>query len=611
MSSTILNSSPLIAVGAAFAFSFFLALGLTPLVKRFALKIHCVSLPKQDRWHSRPTPLLGGVAIFLAFLVSFLLFLRDGMIFWMILLGSSLSVALGLADDLIRIKPSSKLIGQIVIACVTIGFGVRFAGSISPLVSIPLTILWIVGLMNAVNLLDNMDGLAGGIAVISALTLLGNTLMNGHPHVAILMALLIGATLAFLRYNFTPAQIFMGDCGSMLLGYLLAVGAILQIDQGISNLVVIFALPVLALSVPILDTTLVTLARRLNQRPISHGGRDHASHRLVAFGLSERKAVLTLYIVSLLFGGLTLLYTKLNPAVMVVLVGLAAIGLFSFGRFLGEIKVYTDEEKLKANGEKTGWIFLDGILYHKRRIVEVLVDLSLICLAYFSAFLLRFEGVISEINHQLILESLPVLIGIKIISFFTFGLYRGVWRYVSLNDLMAIFKAVVVGQIVAVLYLVYLFRFEGYSRAVFVIDGLLLLVLVAGSRVVLRFFREFFISLGEHGKRILIMGAGDAGELALREIRNNRRLNYKLVGFIDDDKKKRDHLIHGIPVLGTRHDLVTIARQERVEEVLIAIPSVSDKQLADVYENCQRNNILCHRMPYVINIQDDGNGGTA
>ncbi|MFH1857346.1 MAG: polysaccharide biosynthesis protein, partial [Candidatus Omnitrophota bacterium] len=161
--------------------------------------------------------------------------------------------------------------------------------------------------------------------------------------------------------------------------------------------------------------------------------------------------------------------------------------------------------------------------------------------------------------------------------------------------------AVVVGQVLSVLCLVYFFRFEGYSRSVFIIDGLLLLMLVAGSRVALRVFREFFISLREQGKRILIMGAGDAGEFALREIRNNRRLNYTLVGFIDDDKKKQGYLIHGIPVLGTRRELISIAEREGIKEVLIAIPSVSDKQLSEVYEGCQKHEILCHRMPYVIN----------
>ena len=253
------------------------------------------------------------------------------------------------------------------------------------------------------------------------------------------------------------------------------------------------AFPILVLSVPVFDTTFVTLMRKLHQRPISHGGRDHVSHRLVAFGLSERKTVLTLYAITSFFGGLSLL-SQLNPAVMMVLIGLSGIGLFSFGRFLGEVKVYTDEEKLKTNGEKKGWIFLDGILYHKRRIVEVLVDLAIVCLSYFSAVLLRFEGVISPENLRQIRDSLPLLIGIKFLSFFSFGLYRGVWRYVSLSDLISIFKAVVVGEAGSILALVFVARFVSYSRSVFVIDALLSLVLVGGSRVILAVFRDFFIS---------------------------------------------------------------------------------------------------------------------
>ena len=607
MLSTISSGNSLYDIGGGFLFSFLLALIATPFVQKVALKANCVSFPKQDRWHTKPTPLLGGIALFIAFLIPYLLLFRGKSFFWMLFLGNSLSFAFGLLDDLLRVRPSTKLIGQIVIACLTIGLGLKFASAISPLVSIPLTIFWIVGMMNALNLLDNMDGLAGGIAAISALALCGDSLLNGQTDIALLMGLLIGGTLAFLTYNFSPAKIFMGDCGSMFLGYLLSVGAILKANGSVSNLLLTLAVPVLVLSVPIFDTTFVTLMRKLNRRPISQGGRDHPSHRLVAFGLSERKAVLTLYGVSLLFGMLSFLYSKLNPAIMVVLMGLAVLALFSFGMFLGEIKVYTDEDKRRANGEKNGFVFLDGILLHKRRIVEVLVDLTVICLSYLAAFLLRFEGALSPQNLELILRSLPVLIGIKLLSFFSFGLYRGVWRYVSLNDVVSIFKAVVVGQVVSILFLLYLFRFQGYSRTVFINDGLLLLVLVASSRAVLRLFREFFMSLGDKGKRILIMGAGDGGEMALREIRNNRRLDYRTIGFIDDDVRKRGHLIHGIPVLGTRRDLINISKKRRVHGVLIAIPSLPDVGLTDVYEACREHNILCWRMPFVIGVPEDGN----
>ncbi len=600
MLSTILNNNAALLLELGFGSSFLLAWVTTPLMKKLALRLGCVSIPRTDRWHSKPIPLFGGLAIFIAFVIPYLYFFRGNPYFWPILGGAVLSVGLGVFDDMHHIKPSSKLIGQIVIACMTFGSGIRLTLDIPPLISIPLTILWIIGMMNALNLLDNMDGLAAGVAAISAFALLAGSYLSGNIPLVLLMSLLIGATLAFLRYNFTPAKIFMGDSGSILLGYLLAVGAILKSDHSISNLMMTLGIPVLTLSVPIFDTTFVTLVRRLHERPISQGGKDHTSHRLVAFGLSERKAVLTLYGVSCLFGGLSVLSRQLNPTIMIVLIGLSVLLLFLFGIFLGEIKVYTGEETLKANGKKKEWIFLNGIIYHKRRIAEVVVDLAIIGLSYLSAFLLRFEGVISPQNQQLILDSLPVLIGLKLLSFFLFGLYRGVWRYVSLNDLVAISKAIVVGQVAAILFFVYSFRFEGYSRSVFIIDGLLSLVLVAGSRVILRVFREFFISLGEQGRRILIMGAGDAGELALREIRNNRRLNYKLIGFIDDDRKKKGTLIHGVPVLGTRHDLMSVAKREGVGEVLIAIPSVSDNQLAEVYETCLKNHILCHRMPYVI-----------
>lgn len=609
MLSIISNNDPFFRLYGGLFLSLLLAFGTTPLVKRFAVRLNRVATPSQDRWHSKPTPLLGGLAIFIAFFLPYLLFYIGQHHFWVILGGAFLALSIGLFDDFIRINPSTKLIGQILIACFMVRYGLRLAPAASPLWSMPLTVLWIAGIMNAMNLLDNMDGLAGGIAVISASFLLLNSLLNGYSDIAILMSLIVGAALGFLYYNFSPAKIFMGDSGSMLLGYLLAVGSILQIDSNASHLVVTLALPVLVLSVPVFDTTFVTVMRKLHQRPISQGGRDHASHRLVAFGLSERKAVLTLYAVSSFLGILSLLYAQLNPAVMAVLIGLVGIALFSFGKFLGEIKVYTDEGALRANGDKKGWILLDGIVYHKRRVVEVLVDFAIICLSYISAILLRYEGIISPENLRQIRDSLPLLIGIKFVSFFSFGLYRGVWRYVSLNDLLSIFKAVLVGELGIIAALVFVARFESYSRSVFVIDGLLSLVLIGGSRVALALFRDFFISMSERKKRILIMGAGDGGEFALREIRNNHRLDYQPVGFIDDDLKKQGYRIHGIPVLGTRHQLVEIAKRRGVQEVLIAIPSISNDRFRDVYENCKRHNILCYRMPFVIPPREEGGDG--
>ena len=405
MLSIISNNNPLILIATGFLISFLLAFCITPIVRGLALKVKCVSVPKQDRWHSQPVPLLGGVAIFIAFLIPYLLLCRGGVPFWLLLMGAACAVTLGLSDDLIRINPASKLIGQILIACIAIRYGLMFVPEAPFLIGIPLTILWIAGMMNAVNLLDNMDGLAGGIAAISGLFLCFNALLHGHPQVAVMMGAVVGAALGFLYYNFSPAKIFMGDSGSMLLGYLLAMGALLQTNQNVSNLIMTLALPVLVLSVPVFDTTFVTMMRKLNQLPVSRGGRDHLSHRLVSFGLSERKAVLTLYAVSFFFGGLSLLCSELHPAVMAVLIGLAAICLFSFGRFLGEVKVYADEKTREANGEKKGWVFLDGIIYHKRRIVEVLVDLAVVCLSYFSAVLLRFEGVLSPENLRLIREA--------------------------------------------------------------------------------------------------------------------------------------------------------------------------------------------------------------
>ncbi|HEU5182609.1 MAG TPA: polysaccharide biosynthesis protein, partial [Candidatus Polarisedimenticolia bacterium] len=186
----------------------------------------------------------------------------------------------------------------------------------------------------------------------------------------------------------------------------------------------------------------------------------------------------------------------------------------------------------------------------------------------------RYDGLIPPGYFAQIATTLPVLIAIKLGMFYYFGLYRIVWEYMDVYDLVTIAKAVAAGTVVTVLLLVGLTRFDSYSRVVFVLDSFLLLVLVAGSRLLFRMFREYFAHLPRSGRRLLIIGAGDAGELILREIRNNPQMEYQPVGFIDDDRSKAGKRIHGVPVLGSREEIGVIS--ESVDEILIAIPSLSD-----------------------------------
>jgi len=590
-----------------FLIAFLASLLLTPMVRIFATKFGWVAQPNAGRWHKKNTPVLGGIAIFLSFLIPYSIFARLDWTFLAFVVCSLAAFGLGLVDDLLHIKPNTKLIGQIIVASILINFGFRINIPVFAYLSIPVTIVWIIGIMNAFNLLDNMDGLCAGISFIAAATLFIYSILNSNPELALIAAVLAGSTLGFLKYNFNPAKIFMGDCGSLFLGFTFATLALFGTQKEASSLVFVIIIPLLILAVPVFDTLLVTFTRSMNSRPISQGGKDHTSHRLVALGLSEKKAVLLLYIVALVCGSGAILYDIANKALVLILSSILVIGLLLFGMFLGGVEVYSEDnlkakriKKKKVNGMP---VILNGFIYNKRRVVEVIIDFVIICIAYVSAYLLRFEGVISPENQELLVVSLSIIIPIKLVMFFVFGLYRGVWKYIGLHDATAIFKAVSAGSAISVIMLLFLSRFEGYSRSLFIIDWLVLLFLASGVRIALRSFREFFAVQSARSKRILIIGAGDAGELLLREIRYNRNLDYIPVGFLDDDMKKAGKSIHGVPVLGTTRHLAAFCRKKKIDELLIAVPSVSDIHLAAIFEKCRKYHITFRHISSIMPIK--------
>jgi len=581
-----------------FLVSFAISIVLTPVVRGIVLSKGYVAKPRKDRWHKKDTALFGGIAIFVSFLASYLLFAELSIYNLGIVLCGTIIFGLGLFDDVFHIKPHTKLIGQIVVASLLVTFGVQIRIIPYHIISFPLTIIWVVAIINAFNLLDNMDGLSCGVAAIVSGVLFICSIFNGG-YVWLPALILTGSLLGFLRYNFSPAKIFMGDAGSMFIGFMLATMTLQESWKESTNLVMIVAIPVFLLAVPLLDTTFVTLARGLASRRVFQGGKDHISHRMVVLGLSEKKTVLVLYFISLFFGGVSVLSIFVQPMVTAMLVLLVAVVLVYFAAFLGKVKVYTDTEVKKLN-KRSGRTILGGILMHKRRLLEVGLDFILICIAYITAYLLRFEGVLSPATQALIVKSLPLVVIIKYLVFFKFGLYRGIWRYVSISDLITIFKAVLSASLASSLAVLFIWRFEGFSRAVFIIDWLLLFVFISGARVLERIYKELFDQVRLSGKRILIYGAGDAGEFILREIKNNDFLHYKPVGFLDDDEEKKGRYIHGLPVLGARDDIPHLIKYKQIDEIILAMPKISDDTIGDIVGFCKALNINCRRMQDIL-----------
>lgn len=568
-------------LGAALAFA--VSVVLTLLARVLAPRLGAVAVPKADRWHRSQIPLLGGTAIAGAIVVGALVVpVRDHGI-WALLGGALTLCLVGLVDDLRPLKPQTKLVSQIIVASVTAAIGLQLRLTGYPVLDVVLTIVWIVGVTNAINLLDNMDGLAAGVAAIAVGFRLVFFLMDGNVEGAAISAVVLGAVLGFLAFNFNPASIFMGDAGSLFLGVMVSGLSLVGGWPYSRGLVSVLLFPVLILLVPIFDTAFVTVARTLAGRPVSVGGRDHTSHRLVALGLSEREAVLMLYLVALVSGGVAYLSYRYGLSYSIVLVSFLGMGLALLGVYLGRLQVYPEGAVRPA--ENARFFSLIADFPYKRQVVTVVIDLGLIILAYYSAYLLRFEATIRAEETQFV-ASLPVVIVCQLAAFALWKTYQGIWRYTSLHDLIAIVQASAAGTVAAVLVLLFLWRFEGYSRAVFVLDWVLLVAFVGASRLSFRTLAELIGRRGEDLERVLVYGAGDGGALVLRELNNNLALRSRVVGFIDDDRSKHRTQMNGVPVLGGRDVLEQALSTLEVSKLVVSSPKIPDSVVGELRAIC-------------------------
>jgi UDP-GlcNAc:undecaprenyl-phosphate GlcNAc-1-phosphate transferase len=565
-------------------------LTLTPAVRAIAVRCGWIAKPVEDRWGKRVIARLGGSAMFAGFLAASALWvpLRGSLVG--LLVGAALVFGLGLADDLRRLPPSVKLIAQLLIGCLVVAMGIRIELIRWPWLSIPLSILWFVLVMNAFNLLDNMDGLAAGIGALAAGFCSWHAALAGQWAIVTLSAILGGCCVGFLRFNFPPAKIYMGDSGSHFLGLCLAALALLGSWHHSTQLLSVLAVPVLVLAVPIFDTCFVTVQRLLHGQHPFEGGTDHVSHRLAILGLSERQTALTLYVVSGLLGAMSVLSATMRPLPALISWLFVLSLLVLVGRYLSHVNVYRAERqpsRVSPAPQERPSTLIDTMLLHKRRLIEILVDFVLVSSAYVVAHLLRFEGTLTGELQRLIVQSLPIILVIQLSCFAGFGLYRGVWRYLGLTDLITVFKAVTLGSLLSSLALLYLWRFEGYSRAVFIIDWMLTLLTIGGSRVIERLLDEWIMTAAGRRLPVLIVGAGDTGERVLRYLRYEDRAERWVVGLLDDDVRTHGSVIHGVAVLGSRARLSEVLRVFRVREVLVAISDPPGDLLQHVQRCCE------------------------
>lgn len=331
----------------AFFISLVITYFFTPVAKKIAFKINAVDMPSNRRINKKAIPTIGGIAIYLGFLIPVLFLAMFNKMMIGILLGGTFILFVGIFDDLYEIPPWLKLFGQIIAAFILIICGIRIEFITNPFGGIiylgywgiPLTLLWIVGVTNTVNLVDGLDGLAAGITAIAALTLFFVGLQEGQVIAAVMALTLAGSSLGFLKYNFNPAEIFMGDTGAMFSGFILAAVSVSGALKSAAAVTLI--VPVLALGVPIFDTIFAIVRRVSNGKPIGEADHGHIHHRLLALGFNQRQAVLSVYAISIGLGLMALIVNGSNfhDAITLLFIVIIALiyGAWKLGVFTVEI----------------------------------------------------------------------------------------------------------------------------------------------------------------------------------------------------------------------------------------------------------------------------------
>jgi len=599
-----------------------LSLILTPLVIRLAKKIGAMDQPNERKVHRFPIPRLGGLAIYASFFLSLLLYIyldpalhpfssmhpRTGM---MLAISLTLVLLLGIWDDVRQLTPGKKFFFQFLAAAIVYFAGFRISFITHPfnqnlldlgIFNFPATLLWIVGITNAFNLIDGLDGLASGVAFIVSLTICMISFMKQDMPTAMMALLLAGAVLGFLRYNFNGARIFLGDSGSLFLGFALAILSMQSSTKGSTAFSIL--VPMLALGLPIMDT-LLSMARRLlrsifpeeqQQKSLVKKlftmflpDRGHIHHQLIARGLSHRAVVLVLYVVSCIFGAMAFLVTVSNSfytTPILIAIGLAMVVA------VGQLRY--KEMAMLRNG-----ILLP--IYEwplmSRNFVQVFLDLGFVILAFVFAYYLelRSRG-LGYFDFQFV-KSAMLVAGLQLTVLYFGGLYKGTIRQLGITDILKILQTVIVAVIVT--WVVFSFLPKSWNpmnASILTLDFYFLLSLVMGARVSFHILNHLSRRDQCAGKRkALIFGADAESGLMIQKMLHDEKLNLCPVGFLDDDPKLQGKRVNGYPVFGGHWKLERLLRTMKIEEVILSNGTIKPKVLERVQKIARNYGIVLRR----------------
>ena len=611
----------MISILAAFLVGIVTSAILTPVVSRLALLVGAVDHPEARKVHTGSIPRMGGVAVFVAFAASLTtywlletdffgtlwLVRTEGIIFGGALL---LVMLLGIWDDIHGLSPARKAAVQVVIATLmyAAGFRVSFIDTSAAEVSLflvvleyVLTVLWVVGITNAVNLIDGLDGLAAGVGTISALTIVPIAYLNGDAGSAIISLLLAGALIGFLRHNFNPARIFLGDSGSLFLG--LALSVLSMTSSTKTSTFFSILVPMLALGLPIIDTSLSMLRRLFMTFAQDHPAaaslgsrmkhmflpdRSHIHHRLLERGLSHRDTVVVLYAASVVLGGgaLALTYLQNREAFLIlVAVGIATVVSIRQLRYT-EISLF-----------RTGALLP---LYNRdfihRGSAQAFLDIGFIVLSFLLAqYLAAYSHHWGPATRDTIILA-TILTPAQLLIFWLSGMYKGSIRLSGIRDGLRVIRSVTLAGL-ATWIILSLSPFEAdISATSLLLNFYLLLTLCLGSRLSFKVLRHLSRPDLKTGRRVLIYGAGRGGVQLVDRIFNGELSDLVPVGFLDEDPVIEGKTVHGLMVYGGHWKLASVARAKKIDEVIITVDSLTPELERRIYHVARRKRLKIRQL---------------
>lgn len=594
---------------------------LVPLAELLSKALGIIDYPRARGLNLKPVPRAGGLAVFTAFTISSAIVFASPLAvmlapqlsydWWIATIGVGGALVLcGLLDDRFGLAWYLKLFVQVLAATAMFFLGVRLGSiqgiALPPTIDFVLTVLWFLGFINAFNLIDGMDGLASGLAAIAALGLSGFALLRGAASESLVLLALAGACIGFLRFNFHPARIFLGDCGSMFLGFALA--SISLFTGTKSPTLAAIGVPLLAVGVPIFDTMLAIWRRsmrrvaarfsadesRSGSGTIMSADMDHLHHRLLKSGLNQKKAALVLYGVNIALVSLGILNVMFSAQALGISIIAFVVGSYVVVRHLARVELWDSGTALLIGLRRPSRTVLASILYPF--LDALFLTLTLALSLYLSKAHVSFEHL-----RLAFTATLPLFCGIPFVCLFLSGTYSRVWSRARVSEFVILVAALASGFLIAGGIMLLL---HGPARRDLVTLVLLAFglsgALISGVRALPRAVQDIMGQMDASAAypdrahtRVLIYGAGFRGLLYLKNrvyTATNGNSDKKVVGFIDDDLNLRKRMVHGHRVLGSGVELHSIIARNKIHEIVIA-SDIRDARRARVQTLAQQHGI--------------------